>query len=185
MPRVFLGLGSNLGTRRSHLTTAIVRLADADGIRVVAPSRPYESEAHTLDDQPPQPSFLNAVVEIRTTLAPGSVLAVAQQLEQEAGRPPTHARWTPRPLDVDVLAYGGHTRTTDTLTIPHPRLAERRFVLQPWADIAPNFWIPVPFNQTVRALLTQCSDATDVHRVAPLSALGRVRSDTDSSPSST
>lgn len=101
----------------------------------------------------PQPDFLNTAVLARTTLAPADLLAVAKAMELAAGRRPG-VRLGPRPLDVDLLLYGDLQTSTPELTLPHPRLRERRFVLEPLAEIAPDLRVP-PDGATVRELLAR------------------------------
>lgn len=166
MPTVFLGLGSNQGVRLGHLQRAVDRLQAHAEIEARAVSPVYETEAHTLDAEATQPPFLNAVLQVATTRAPEAVLRAGQEAESAAGRLPEaqRATWAPRPLDVDVLAYGGHSQRTDALVLPHPRLGERAFVLRPWADLAPNFVVPAPFDAPVHALLNRCPDAGAIVR---------------------
>ena len=166
MNTAYLGLGSNLGNRPAHLQAAVDGLHTADGVRVRACSPVYETEAHTTDPDEEQPSFLNAVVEAQGTCSPDDLLRLAQALEREEGRPENRARWAPRPLDVDLLAVGMQTRQADVLTLPHPRLADRRFVLRPWADLAPNFRVPPPFDAPVHTLLDACPDTASIRRTS-------------------
>lgn len=166
MATAYLGLGSNLGDRAVHLRTAVEGLAARGAVRVIACSPVYETEAHTTDPDDEQPSFLNAVLEAEVSCTPEALLRVAHRLEREAGRVSDRARWAPRPLDVDLLVVGTATRRSDVLTLPHPRLAERRFVLRPWADLAPNFAVPPPFDATVRELLDACTDPAAIRRTA-------------------
>ncbi|GBD02249.1 2-amino-4-hydroxy-6-hydroxymethyldihydropteridine pyrophosphokinase [bacterium HR18] len=163
---VFLGLGANLGNRLVQLQAAVAALRRHPAIELVACSPVYESAAHTLADEP-QPDYLNAVVWVRTLLEPEALLALCLQLEAAAGRQRT-APWSPRPLDLDILAYGQRTLCQATLTIPHPRLSERRFVLQPWADLAPEFYVPAPFCTSVAMLLARCPDRAPLHRLGVL-----------------
>jgi 2-amino-4-hydroxy-6-hydroxymethyldihydropteridine diphosphokinase len=166
MSTAYLGLGSNEGNRRRHLRAAVGHLRGHDAISGVSASPVYETEAHTRAPEEEQPPFLNAVLRVHVECAPESLLRLAQAVEREEGRTRNADRtWQPRPLDVDLLAVGTKTRRTDTLTLPHPRLAERRFVLRPWADLAPNFAVPPPFDESVQSLLDQCADATDIRRV--------------------
>jgi 2-amino-4-hydroxy-6-hydroxymethyldihydropteridine diphosphokinase len=130
----------------------------------------YETEAHTRGEET-QPAFLNAVLGLTGPVTPEGLLQHAQTLEGDRGRERGGRRWAPRPLDIDVLAVGQQTRVLDTLTVPHPRLAERRFVLRPWADIAPNFAVPPPFDASVQTLLARCPDASRVERAADGAAL--------------
>jgi 2-amino-4-hydroxy-6-hydroxymethyldihydropteridine diphosphokinase len=167
---VYLGLGSNLGDRLGHLRGARRALEAALGVHVEAASPVYASEAHTLTPDETQPPFLNAVVRLRTSRAPEALLDLTQRLEAEAGRSRERRRWAPRPLDLDLLvAYRRDEasaqpprpvrRATGRLTLPHPRLGARRFVLRPLADLAPNLHVPPPFDADVLALLARCPDA--------------------------
>ena len=133
MKRAYLGLGSNLGDRAAHLQFALDGLAVRAGT-VVAVSPVYETEPV---GGPEQPDYLNAVVAVDTDLDAHGLLAVAKELEREAGREPG-ARWGPRPLDVDVLIVGDDRVADDDLVVPHPRMSQRAFVLAPMADIAPG-----------------------------------------------
>lgn len=165
MPLAYLGLGSNKGNRWCHLRAAVNRLHDRDGLRVTAASPVYETEAHTVSADEEQPPFLNAVLRAVVGGGPEALLTAAHEVERAEGREQSTDRtWVPRPLDIDLLSVGTETRRTETLILPHPRLAERRFVLRPWADLAPNFVVPPPFDQTVQSLLDQCTDASDIHR---------------------
>ena len=105
----------------------------------------------------PQPDYLNTAVLARTSLEPGELLALAKALELAAGRRPG-VRFGPRPLDIDLLLYGGRQSSAPELTLPHPRLRERRFVLEPLAEIAPDLRVP-PDGATVRELLARLPPA--------------------------
>ena len=165
MPTAYLGLGSNEGGRLRHLRAAVERLHERDGLRVGAASPVYETEAHTRSPDEEQPPFLNAVLCVAIERSPEALLQTAHAVERAEGRErATEREWPPRPLDIDLLAVDTVTCRTDTLTLPHPRLAERRFVLRPWADLAPNFVVPAPFDQTVQSLLDQCPDDAPVRR---------------------
>ncbi len=165
MSTAYLGLGSNQGDRLRHLKAAVRRLHRYDPLRVVAASPVYETKAHTLSADEEQPPFLNAVLRVAVDCGPESLLHTAHVVERAEGRSrSSEQRWGPRPLDVDLLAVDALTCQTDTLTLPHPRLGERRFVLRPWADLAPNFVVPPPFDQSVQSLLDQCPDTTSVRR---------------------
>ena len=128
--RAFLGIGSNLGDRLAYLQGAVDGLAATDGIEVVAVSAVIETDPVG----PEQPDYLNAVVAVDTTLTPRALLEAGQRLEQEAERV-REQRWGPRTLDVDVLLYGDEQVDEPDLVIPHPRFAERDFVLAPLADL--------------------------------------------------
>jgi 2-amino-4-hydroxy-6-hydroxymethyldihydropteridine diphosphokinase len=165
MPIAYLGLGSNEGTRLAHLQAAVDGLRRTPDVRVQAASPVYETEAHTKTPEGTQPAFLNAVLEAVVACSAEQLLARGHALERAAGRRRAATeRWAPRPLDIDLLVVGDRTQRTDTLTLPHPRLAERRFVLRPWADLAPDAWVPPPFDATVQALLRACTDETGIRR---------------------
>ena len=137
-----MALGSNLGRRRDNLRAAVAGLPD-----VVAVSPVYETApVGGPEDQPP---YLNAVVELDTERSPRQLLAVAQRLEEAAGRV-RGARWGPRPLDVDVLLVGDLTVDDADLQVPHPRMWERAFVLVPLADLAPDLVPARPDDPSVR-----------------------------------
>lgn len=163
-----IALGANQGDRLAQLRAAYRKLGGHPAIEAVAASPVYASEAHTWGDDDTAPDYLNAVVGVRTTLAPDALLHTCQQIEAAAGRDRSKTasdrRWAPRPLDLDILTYGRKQIDTSTLTVPHPRLGERRFVLQPWSDIAPNLHVPPPFDTSVETLLQQCSDTADLRR---------------------
>ena len=158
----YLGLGANLGDRLGALRGAVAGLQAAEGVAVRRASPVYESAAHTLDPAEAQPPFLNAVVEVETGLGPEALLRLAHALERAAGRR-RRRRWAPRPLDLDLLVFGRFAHTADGLAVPHPRLAERRFVLAPLADLAPNLYVPAPFDTTVAELLRTCPDDAGLH----------------------
>lgn len=161
----FIALGSNLGHRSENLQWAARKLEQHTGIQEIKVSPVYESEAHTKKTDEHQPAYLNAVLKLQTRLDPLALLAICLELEQERGRirSKDHA-WEPRTLDLDVLAYGTMSRFTKRLTIPHPHLHERLFVLQPWHDLAPAFWVPAPFEKSIDALLEACVDPTKLVR---------------------
>jgi 2-amino-4-hydroxy-6-hydroxymethyldihydropteridine diphosphokinase len=144
MKRVYLSLGSNIGDREANLLAAIARL---DPLRV---SPIYETEPVDVTDQP---WFLNVVIELETGLFPRQFLAQTQRIERELGRVRAAPKG-PRTIDIDILLFGDVVMRTTELTIPHPRMAERRFVLQPLADMAPELRHPVT-HQTVRAMLAR------------------------------
>jgi len=142
--RAFLGLGSNLGDRWAHLRAAVEALREAD--RVVGVSTVYETEP--VGGPGGQGPYLNAVVELDTGRTPRELLALAQSLERAAGRVrPPGERWGPRTLDVDVLLVGHLDVNDPDLVVPHPRMWERRFVLTPLSDLAPDL---VPFGWETR-----------------------------------
>ena len=133
----WLGLGANLGEPAEALRWAIRRLGD-DGAVVEAVSALYVTAPQGVEDQP---EFTNAACRVSTDLDPPAVLALAKELEAEAGRV-DGPRWGPRPLDIDILAWDGGTWDDPDLVIPHPRLHERRFALQPLLEVDPDLALP-------------------------------------------
>ena len=133
----YLGLGGNIGDRRAVLASALARLAAAPGVRIARISPVYETRAVGLTDQP---DFLNLVVELETTLTPHALLNLCLSVEQHLGRVRLE-RWGPRTIDLDVLLFDHVTVADEDLTLPHPRLHERAFVLVPLADLAPGLII--------------------------------------------
>jgi 2-amino-4-hydroxy-6-hydroxymethyldihydropteridine diphosphokinase len=132
--RAFLGLGSNLGDRRGHLARALAGLPD-----LVAVSPLYETEP--VGGPAGQEDYLNLVAELDTDLGPRDLLALSHRLEEEAGRVRT-VRHGPRTLDVDVLLVGDAVVDEPDLVVPHPRMWERRFVVEPLGDLAPELVTP-------------------------------------------
>lgn len=145
MTRAFLGLGSNLGDRLQHLRNAVAALSG----EVVAVSDVYETDPV---GGPAQDRFLNLVVELDTDLSPRDLLRVCWRLEAAAGRV-RDVRWGPRTLDVDVLWIEGVAVNDDELTVPHPRMWERRFVLAPLAELAPDV-VPADWETTAHGTVT-------------------------------
>ena len=137
-PLVYLGLGSNLDDPTAQLEAAIAALAKLPRTEVLRESRTYVSKPWGKLDQP---DFLNMVVEIRTGLAPETLLRHVKRIEQEQGRIESE-RWGPRQLDIDILLFGERTITTANLVVPHPRAWERAFVLRPLADLRPDLKSP-------------------------------------------
>jgi 2-amino-4-hydroxy-6-hydroxymethyldihydropteridine diphosphokinase len=129
-----IGLGGNLGDRRGFIARALAALAAQPGIRLLAVSALYETEPWGKIDQP---SFLNAAARIATELPPRRLLKAAIAVERSLGRE-RGERWGPRTIDLDILLYGDRTVEEPGLTIPHPRLTERPFVLAPLADVMPE-----------------------------------------------
>jgi 2-amino-4-hydroxy-6-hydroxymethyldihydropteridine diphosphokinase len=150
--RAYLALGTNLGDRRAYLRAAIHELPG-----IVATSHVYETDP--VDTPEGSGRYLNMAVAIDTDLDPFALLALCQYIEKEAGRIRS-VRNAPRTLDIDILLYEGASMQSDELTIPHPRMWDRRFVIAPLADIAAQL-VPADWEETL---------AVDgVHRVEPLS----------------
>ena len=153
MKRIYLSLGSNIGDREGNLRQAVERLASND-VHVLHVSRIYETEPVDYKDQA---WFLNQVVEAETALFPLQLLTRIGRVERELGRVRTR-RNGPRTIDIDILLYGAAKVETARLKIPHPRMAERRFVLAPLADLAPNLRHPVT-HRSVRQMLESAPPA--------------------------
>ncbi|MDT0321468.1 2-amino-4-hydroxy-6-hydroxymethyldihydropteridine diphosphokinase [Streptomyces millisiae] len=134
--RAVISLGSNLGNRLETLQGAIDALEDTPGVRVKAVSPVYETEPWGVEPGT-QPSYFNAVVIVKTTLPPASLLERAHAIE-EAFHRARDTRWGPRTIDVDIVAYQGVVSDDPALTLPHPRAHERAFVLVPWHDVDPG-----------------------------------------------
>ena len=135
----YLALGSNVGDRRDHLRAAIAMLRE-HGVEVEAASSTYETEP--VGEIVEQPDFLNAAVRIRTGLEPEELLDLCKAIEVERGRMLAGPRHGPRPLDVDLLLLGDLELETERLTIPHPQVTTRRFVLVPLLELDPTLELP-------------------------------------------
>ena len=151
MKTAYLSLGSNLGDREENLRRAIELLEEA-GVRIVRTSSLYETEPQ---DVRKQPWFLNTVVEVETSLFPRQLLTRIHKIERELGRKRTVPKG-PRTIDVDILLYGSFVMETAQLQIPHPRMAERRFVLEPLQEIAAGLRHPIT-KKTVSEMLGNCA----------------------------
>ena len=137
-----VAIGSNLGDRAATFSAAVRTLAEAEGIEIRAISTPIETVAVRPDGEDADaPAYLNAVVLVRTALAPHALLTLLHAIENEYGRV-RDERWGDRTLDLDLIDYAGLQTSTDDLTLPHPRAHERAFVLQPWAEVAPDAVLP-------------------------------------------
>lgn len=163
----FVALGSNLGDRLTHLQSAVHALKAHPDISVVQVSPVYRTRAHTLVPGEQQPDYLNAVMQIRTRLPVEDLLSVCQHIERLEGRDRSNEpRWGPRTLDLDVLLYDRLSISTERITIPHPRMGDRRFVLCPLNDLAPELRVPFPYDKTVSELLASCTDPDRPKRTA-------------------
>jgi len=160
----YIALGSNLGERAALLRGALAALRCAGDVRVVAESAVYETSPV---GGPAQPDYLNMVVAVETSLGPKALLERCLAVEAEHGRV-RRERWGARTLDLDLLSYGAETRQTEQLTLPHPRMAERAFVLVPLAEVAPELKIG---DTTAGALAARC-DGGGLRRIGPLAECG-------------
>ncbi len=158
--RVHLALGGNIGDRKANLRAALDRLAA--GVGIDRQSAVYETAPMYVTDQP---AFLNMAVSGLTTLAPMDLLAFLKDIESDLGRDLAGLRFGPRPIDIDILLYDGVTMADQTLEIPHPRMAERAFVLCPLADIAADAVHPV-LGRSIGALVAEVPGRDTVMRVA-------------------
>ena len=154
--RAALGLGSNIGDKRGFVQAAIDRIARSAGITLVARSADYRTAPWGLTEQD---WFVNACILVETTLSATGLLARALEIEQELGRV-RDIRWGPRKIDIDVLVYGGREIADEGLSIPHPRIAERAFVLVPLAEIWPD--APIGGGLTAVSALAACPDAETI-----------------------
>lgn len=160
----YIALGSNIGDRFAQLQRAVRSLDAHPEVSIVRASPIYESVAHTLTSDEKQADYLNAVVVVRTRLSPRALLDLCLAIERDAGRRRS-GRWEPRPIDLDLIAYGEDTVDIPELTVPHPRVGQRRFVLQPLADVAPELWLPSPYDAAVYSLLERTPDAAGLRRI--------------------
>jgi 2-amino-4-hydroxy-6-hydroxymethyldihydropteridine diphosphokinase len=152
MSSVLIALGGNVGDVRTTFKSAISNICGATQASLVARSSDYRTPPWGEEDQPP---FINACIEIETSLDPLALLATLHRIEKRFGRDrASERRWGPRTLDLDILAYDNGTIATPELTLPHPRLFERAFVLVPLAEIAPDRKIA---GRTAREALAQMS----------------------------
>jgi 2-amino-4-hydroxy-6-hydroxymethyldihydropteridine diphosphokinase len=159
--RAFLALGSNLGDRTENLQRAVDLLAGWPGVEIVASSRVYETDPV---GGPPQPAYLNAVVEARTSLSARELLEACLAVEREMGRV-RGERWGPRVIDVDVLTHGRDEVNEPGLQVPHPRMHERGFVLIPLLELDPD--PPLPRGRRVADLRSGSGTLAGVRLFAP------------------
>ncbi len=157
MSVAYIGLGSNLGKRCKMLQQAVARLRQLPKTQVVATSSVYESPPI---DMSRQNHFLNAVCKITTELSPKTLLAALKEIERSLGRPERYARWSPRPIDLDILFYDHQVLNQDGLTIPHSEIPNRKFVLLPMLELD-DYFHPV-LKKHLSTLLAETNDASPV-----------------------
>ncbi len=151
--KCYIGLGSNLGDSVNTLKSALAALQHHPGIHLTNTSSFYQSKPHGPADQP---DYINAVAEIETTLNPHDLLDALQAIEQHHHRQRDGERWGPRTLDLDLLLYGDSSIQSSRLTVPHPQIGKRNFVLYPLAEISRN--IIFPDGSTLSAHLSHVAD---------------------------
>lgn len=160
---VFIAFGSNQGNRQDFCDRAIALMKLLPQSQVTGVSSYYETEPVDMDSEDGGKWFYNGVVRIDTQLLPDQLLAICQETERSLGRDP-EARNSPRTIDLDLLFYGQRIINTSLLTIPHPRLHQRRFVLMPMAELD-SAWIHPQHGQTIQSLLDQLADDHDVRKL--------------------
>jgi 2-amino-4-hydroxy-6-hydroxymethyldihydropteridine diphosphokinase len=161
MAEALIGLGGNVGEARSTLDSAVASLCKKNDVRLLARSAHYRTPPWGVENQPP---FINLCIAVETDLTPQELLSRAQAIEQALGRVRAKEyRWGPRPIDIDILAYDDLTLQTAELTLPHPRLLARAFVLAPLAEIVPERVIA---GIRVRDALARV-DTSGIERLAP------------------
>lgn len=162
---VFIGFGSNVGDRVDFCDRAVTLLSLLPHSRLKGVSLLYESEPVRGETDPREGWFLNGVVQIETDITPQSLLATLQEIERSLGRDEDN-RSGPRTIDLDILFYGERIIKEPGVTIPHPRLHDRRFVLMPLNELDP-FWVHPVLKQSVARLLEQVKDHTQVQLLFP------------------
>ena len=164
MRQVFLGIGSNLGNREENLKNALCRIGEEIGSILIS-SSVYETEPWGFDADN---QFLNMVIKIETKLIPPDLLDALLEIERSMGRVRDKKQYSSRMIDIDILFYEDHVIAYHKLRIPHPYIPDRRFVLVPLIEIAPDFIHPV-FHKSVKELLCSCSDNSAVRIVTDYS----------------
>jgi len=156
--KVYLSLGSNIGDREANLAGAITILGEYVENANLKSASFYNSEPLFNADQP---KFLNTVVQLNTTFTPFEFLDEIQNVERLLGRSNNHKKNEPRTIDIDILTFGDSVLETSELTIPHPGIPYRLFVLVPFNELAPNYIVP-GWKTTVKELLNHCTDKSKV-----------------------
>ena len=166
MEKIYVGLGANVGDREAHLRSAVVAVGARPELRVVGASKVYESAPVGYADQP---DFLNAAVELETEVSPRDLLQTLLELERSLGRV-RGQRWGPRIIDLDLLLYGHRIVQEQGLTVPHPHLHLRAFVLLPLCDLNPEGVHPLT-RQSFRSLAEAVKPESEIRSVKGLSLL--------------
>ena len=162
MARAYIGFGSNIGDRFAYINQALRWLLEADEVSLIQISSLYETEPVGNEEQD---WFLNGVIAIETHLLPHPLLGLLRKIEKRIGRA-QRTRWGPREIDLDLLIYEGCCINTLDLVLPHPEMHRRRFVLVPFAEIAPDVVHPL-FQNTTRTLLSDLADQKVARLLAP------------------
>ena len=157
----FLSLGSNIGKRKKNIDRAILMLDESSDITLLSISQIYESKAmyNTQMD-----NFYNGVVRIKTSLSPDELLRYTKNIEKQLGRERGKKRYSPRTIDIDILCYGDKIIHSEELTIPHPHIKERKFVLKPWSDIDSDYIIANE-NRKIKELLDTTTDKSTLKKI--------------------
>jgi len=162
MVRIFIGIGSNLGDRANYLYQALIEIVNSENIFMKKHSSVYETEPVGNKEQP---QFLNMAAELESTLSAQDLLRRLKEIENSLGR--KHGEhWGPREIDLDILYYGSEVYSDEKLHLPHPEIANRRFVLVPMKEIAENFLDPMQ-RLSMTELLRRCPDTSVVRKVGP------------------
>ncbi len=162
MAHAYIGFGSNIDDRLYYITQALQLLLKGDNVSLITVSSLYETEPVGYEEQG---WFLNGVVAIETDLSVHQLLVLLKDTERDVGRQ-HRARWGPREVDLDLLIYDQCSIDTPNLTVPHPEMHLRSFVLVPFAEIAPEVLHPI-FEQNIRTLLSNLNDEKSVKLIAP------------------
>ena len=162
MEDVYISFGSNIGDRCAHIHKALDLLLAADGLTLIQLSSIYETEPVGFKDQR---WFLNGVVSVESYLLAHPLLSLLKVVENQVGREP-RPRWGPREIDLDLLLLGDQCIDTPELTVPHPEMHRRRFVLQPFVEIAPNVVHPI-LGKKIHTLLSELTESEVVRGVTP------------------
>ncbi|MDX9789091.1 MAG: 2-amino-4-hydroxy-6-hydroxymethyldihydropteridine diphosphokinase [Desulfobacterales bacterium] len=158
---VFISIGSNIGDRKANCLNGILSLSGLEGVIIKKTSQFYETEPVDYRDQD---WFVNAALRLKTVLSPFDLLDALKRVEKKVGRKENPVRFGPRVLDLDIILYDDLVLSAPNLIIPHPRMHERRFVLKPICDIAPDTVHPV-MQRTIRQLLNALKDEKHQHMV--------------------